>query len=321
MISDLPNIDGQTIEGAFRVHRPEHRTSRNGNEYIAMVLEDLSGTIRAFAWRNRYQGPPFLTEMDRVLVTGTMKWLNGEWHVDVLSMHPIGEVTGDPLALIPYRLCPEVDWIERLRGLVGTLTTGPLISFIRQVLADDSIALPFITLPASRQHHHAYAAGLLVHSIECAEFVAALPRFTGGMRELGIIAALLHDIGKTRASVRERGLPPLEAVVGHDLITLEVLAPHLRSLDQNWPGGGVALRYLLTWRIGKRLRVQPLITIAEAVATADRVSCGLDRDEAAFTSAPEWQTLITVDGTRRWRVREAPGTTSTPTINSEASNY
>lgn len=321
MIRDLPYMNGQTITGTFRIHRPEHRTARNGHDFISLVLEDLSGTIKAFAWRNRYEGPPFLTEMDKVLLTGTMKQFNGEWHIDVLSIESLRNAADDPLALVPSRLCPEVGCIEQLRELVGGLASGPLSSFIREVLADDTISLPFVTVPASRHHHHAWPGGLLVHSLECAEVLAALPCFTGGVRELGIVAALLHDVGKIRTSVRTRGHPCLGTLVGHDALTLEVLAPHLLSLDKCWPDGGAALRYLLTWRSGNRPRFLPLITIAEAVTTADRISCGLDRDEAAFATAPEWQTLITVDGTKRWRVREAPGTATTPTINSEASNY
>lgn len=321
MIRDLPYMNGQAITGTFRIHRPEHRTARNGHDFISLVLEDLSGTIKAFAWRNRYEGPPFLTEMDKVLLTGTMKQFNGEWHIDVLSIEPLRGAVDDPLALVPCRLCSEVGHVEQLRELVGALDTGPLRSFVREILADDSITLPFVSVPASRQHHHASPGGLLVHSLECAETVAALPCFTGGVRELGIVAALLHDVGKVRTSGRTRGYPCPGAVVGHDALTLEVLAPHLRTLDKFWPDGGVALRYLLTWRAGNRARALPLITIAEAVAAADRISCGLDRDQAAFASAPEWQAWTTAGGSRRWRLREAPGITSVSTINSDAANF
>jgi 3'-5' exoribonuclease len=78
------------------------------------------------------------------------------------------------------------------------LSNNAIRGFVESVLADDEIAFPFISVPASRQHHHSIAGGLLQHSLECVIMVSRFIEFPNIELELGIVGALLHDIGKIR---------------------------------------------------------------------------------------------------------------------------
>jgi len=112
-------------------------------------------------------------------------------------------------------------------------------------------------------------------------------------KELGVIAALLHDISKTRTMTNNHRKTTLGYVVEHDLLTLEVLAAHLRELDRTWPDGATALRYLLTWKNSKHSL--PLLPVAEAVQAADRVSSALDARKLAYFNVPEWKRFCNLD--------------------------
>ena len=128
------------------------------------------------------------------------------------------------------------------------------------------------------------------HSLECAEIVKSIPLFSKMDIELGSVAALLHDVGKIRTLAS--GLKSTGAcfLLNHDALTLEVISPYLKRLDDDWPDGGSALRYLLTWK-NHNYRPFPLMTIAEAVISADRISSGLDREQTAFSDLPSWRNL------------------------------
>ena len=115
----------------------------------------------------------------------------------------------------------------------------------------------------------------------------------GAEKDLGVVAALLHDIAKTNTMTADQKKTTLGYVVDHDLLTLEILAPYLRRLDQTWADGATALRYLLTWN--KSQHSLPLLPIAEAVRSADRISSALDARKQAYCNSPEWKRFGNLD--------------------------
>lgn len=148
-----------------------------------------------------------------------------------------------------------------------------MAKFVASVLADDSIAFAFVSAPASLNHHHNYPGGLLAHSLECFQMVERHHEFTRDHYEVGLVAALFHDIGKILTLTHEMKRTSLGSSVDHDKLTLETLAPYLKELDRQWPQGAAELRYLLTWKAGRRV---PDFDMADLVSCCDRVSAGLD---------------------------------------------
>lgn len=74
----------------------------------------------------------------------------------------------------------------------------------------------------------------------------------------------------------------LGSTVDHDKLTLEVLAPYLQNLDRGHPKDAAALRYLLTWRPGRKDSGIPRTPLANAVLAADRVSAGIGENRNDF---------------------------------------
>ena len=207
----------------------------------------------------------------------------------------------DPLHLLTAGLCPVIDGVDRFRCVLNGLSTQHLKQFALRVFADDSITLPFLTLPASRNHHHSFPGGLLCHSLECVDLVAGLAiTMSQERRELGMVAALLHDIGKVSTHHHKAKTKLVGAILHHDALTLEILAPQLLHLDSISSESAVALRYLLTWdKTGYSRR--PLMVLAEAVAAADRISSGANAEKQAFSESEHWRRLQSWHGSRYWR--------------------
>ena len=301
LISELFTHPDGPISGTFRIFTPRQMVSRSGTPYLMLDLEDFTGSVRAYGWPNSYCGPPAPDDRSIVSVTGSVRMLNDRKLVDLHILKSVPVII-DPLRLLPQSCCPIIGGVKRLKNLLDQITMVPLRTFVDKILANDVLTLPFLSLPGSREHHHSFSGGLLTHSLECAEIVATLaidlPRQT---RELGMVAALWHDIGKVMTLDSRRGAWLTGAILDHDALTLELLATALNFLDKEWPESALMLRYLFTWNKNGR-GGRPIQVIAEAVASADRISSGLSAERLAFAKVAGWKKLEKWNGSRYLRL-------------------
>lgn len=117
-----------------------------------------------------------------------------------------------------------------------------------------------------------------MHSLECVFLVGKYREFDRNSYELGIVAALFHDIGKILTLTYQMQRTSLGHSRNHDKLTLEVLDPYLQRLEQDWPQGADELRCSLTWKLRKPV---PRYNMADLVACCDRLSSGFDRQKRA----------------------------------------
>ena len=260
------------VTGLYRLRRPTRNHTQSGKPFISMTLEDQDGAIPAYLWQPGDMELP--AELTCVLVKGQMRVRRDGMVADLDHLETGLRRPEDIIRLIPRSLCPLPWLMPFLEALLGQLKTLALRQFLGDVLADDAIAFPFVSCPASLSYHHNYPGGLLRHSFECVQMVERYKEFASVKKELGMVAALFHDIGKVLTMTPQMRLTSLGRSIDHDKLTLEVLAPFLRRLDQDWPEGASELRYLMTWRPGRRDPGIPKTPLANAVLAADRVSAG-----------------------------------------------
>ena len=178
-----------------------------------------------------------------------------------------------------------------------------LREFVNDVLSDMAISIPFLTAPGSLKHHHNEEGGLLRHSVESALIASSIPMLNDDHRDMAIIGALFHDLGKIKVfeNMRRTNIGHL---VDHQALTLEVCAPQLRALEDTWPDAALALRHLLTCRSMKRWGYEPRMAIAHVVQLADKISVELDMEGRSFSEASDSRNVsnrMTKDSTSYWR--------------------
>lgn len=138
--------------------------------------------------------------------------------------------------------------------------------------------------------------------MSCAEIIGRMSEFPRPVLELGIVGALFHDVGKIHLYNDNGNRLSSAHVIDHDDLTLEVLAGHLKELDNQCRDAGTALRYIWSWRRNRQNRRPPLITIAEAVLLADHISAGINAEVLAFGDRQHWQQTASLnERTRFWR--------------------
>lgn len=191
-----------------------------------------------------------------------------------------------PRAWIPNRALTAFDSLLRL---LDRMETGPVQVFVNRLFADLSVSRPYLRVSASREHHHAGAGGLLIHSVECAEAAEELARrfLPYHERALGILGALVHDIAKIRILVEQGSDRRAIYGVTQEALNLEVLAPYLAHLDAEWPNGAAALREMLapSRYSGTSNGWTPLL-LTDFIRYIDRLSAGADLRATSFRQLP-----------------------------------
>ena len=272
MISDFPNHRPALVEGNFQLQEIE-RVEKCGLSDINAVLADSSGTIRCRKWPDKYSIKPFLNHhfYCRLLLD---QWSNRFTDVRLLATEPAQRANKRPNGKQNTLSSEQTDSITQLNQLIQRCPNKMLQEFVRNVFEDDSIAKSFYRLLASKDYHHDFQGGLLVHSVETANIaISALPESSADEVSLTLVAALFHDIGKIRTHDISGNRTSLGRVIGHETLTLECLARPLHKLENKWSDGATALRYLLTYTPEQIKR--PLLPCAMAVSYADRLSASL----------------------------------------------
>jgi 3'-5' exoribonuclease len=306
-LNEIELRQGASFRSECRVRFPIRRIAASGSKYLSFVIEDCSTSMRAYAWPEHFKNQVCISDLDKVHVVGKIREFNGGWLANITSIRQIDDQAKNMLQLIPHSMCPLSPLLERLSNIVGQIANDPLRNFVSWVFSDDSFTMPFINLPASRRHHHCIAGGLLEHSLECAEMVYRFSEFGQDRRDLAVVGALFHDIGKIMTLNDGGKFSPVGYVLDHDALTLEMLAPHLRRLDSVNQDMATALRYVWSWRNHRRGNVHPILTVVEAISAADRISSALNVEEEAFKERPDWQRFVRheTSNSRFWRPKFA----------------
>jgi len=162
----------------------------------------------------------------------------------ILRCHTITPTVKPPLALRKAR--------TRARVLIHQLQTPLLKAFICKVFENKTLLKSFMTLPASTGYHHGYAGGLFIHSVDTAWRVYQSWECRGLDKDIAVVSALLHDIGKVNAYTEKRELTAHGRHVDHDAETLLILYEALQWLETQDGKLALRIKHYLTWNPKKR---------------------------------------------------------------------
>ena len=277
-IASLSGQAGVTGTGLYLLTGVGDHVGHSGQSCLQLTLEDATGRTLGFVWPECRPHLACPATPAPVAVTGLVQVFQGHAQLKVQTLAPLGvEQVPSATALLPRRRCPEtaLPGLERLSQLEQGLP-DPLSGFLRSVLLDPAVGLPFLRCRASVNHHHADVGGLLMHSTEMLDLAAELTRriiphdaWSPCLAQLGY---LLHDLGKLK-TVGELRRPHYARVVPHEFATIELLAPHLRWLEQRDLALATALRHLFSYLAAPgKTRTTPSHVVAEIVEKLDQLS-------------------------------------------------
>ena len=225
---------------------------------------------------------------------------NGELIVDVQRMQVVMvDEINLGAAVLPQRLCPAQAQ-SALRDLVEfqqSIECPELQRFVTNVLCDTEIEIGFLTAPASRNHHHAFAGGLLVHSVSPLALVKTMAEelFLDDQEAIEVtqVGYLFHDLGKVQASCQAPH-------TRHEFLAGLLIGPHLNQLAHYWARGASALRYIFDYIDQPRAtRRRAEFAGADVVVWVDQHSASL----AAGRGLDAGSSVVAIESAKKLEVR------------------
>lgn len=198
-----------------------------------------------------------------------------------------------------YEKSQHFESLLNLLELVQSFKMPLIRNFAQSLMYRDTLMKNWLSLPASKQHHHSFPGGLIVHSLEVAQMVKNhLAMFSLEVSlletEITILAALLHDIGKTQTltqQLTQNSHTGLGRLMDHEKLTLSTLAEHIEQLKQKSSKTAETLQYLLTWKSNEGFCK---FIGGEIIKNADQISTKLSLRRMGFADKPDYFTYTKV---------------------------
>jgi hypothetical protein len=294
--------DPRFVRDTARVYRQGLRTLPDGREFTVAALTNAQVTRTAYLPNAGAVSPSSLYRGEAIEFEGRIEKADDSVALIVSRYRRLSgaEDHARRLELLPSALCPKPNSVYFLYRLIDRLTIPPLVDFLTDALCEPANRDRFLIASASFNAHHNWPGGLIEHSVEVAQWVARFRDIPGVERELGVAAALVHDIAKTRTHQRRND--SLGELLPHDALTLEILAPALRRLDARWRDGAIAMRFLLSRGQAKTHFTKKVeLHVSLVLDFADQFSAHSDKNKRAFRASQRWSGFANFGPQRFWR--------------------
>ncbi len=216
----------EAVDEVFVASGKQLRPNRNGNLYLQVELSDRTGSIGARLWNADEAIYQSFHDGDYVRVQGNTQLFQGAVQMIARRIEPVQREEVDPADFEPEPAVDAGRLLGRLKELVRGIGDPYLKTLAECFLLDEEFLGRFTLAPAGTKHHHSYHGGLLEHTVsmmEAAERIA--PCYPQLDRDLLIVGAMLHDVGKTRELGFQGGLEYTDEgqLVGHLVLAVEML--------------------------------------------------------------------------------------------------
>lgn len=195
-IADLKGTAGGW--GYFLCARKELRSGKSGH-YLALVLQDISGEIKAKVFQDVDVLKEEFAAGEFVKVQARGNLFNQRLE---LVIDKIRRVHSQQDALegfreedcIPCAPRPLDEMWQELEANIAAVSSPPVRELLTRIVTKQ--ADRFRIWPAAQTVHHAYRGGLLEHVLKITDSVKFLADAYGANRDVLVAGAILHDIGK-----------------------------------------------------------------------------------------------------------------------------
>ena len=223
--------EDRVVEGLYAVARKQRLRTRSGSPYLALELVDRTGRIEARVWNDVELLDKRFGEGDAVRVLGRVERFRDRLQLEVRSLEPADD---DPAELVPE---PRRD-VDELDGffefLAAEIAHAGLRGLVSRFAGDADFRARLRILPATQEAHHAWAGGLLEHTVGVASLCREAAQLHPRLRtDILLASALLHDAGRVREL--DRGplfLPTAEGrLLGHVHLGLRMIEEQAGALE------------------------------------------------------------------------------------------
>ncbi|MCJ7524500.1 MAG: HD domain-containing protein [Candidatus Aminicenantes bacterium] len=216
---------GENVSWFYRLQEIVKKKTKNGDDFLDLTLMDKTGRLPAKVWNNVGEYHKLLQAGGIYRISGEIRDYRGKKQITVTHLRAI--VSGDP-GFDPgdFNETPPFD-SEALLAEAFSLLDGNLSDpHLRRLseLFKEEYGPVFSQAYGAQKIHHAFAGGLLQHTHSLLKMILAIAPQYELDKELLLIGALFHDIGKTAEFKTQPALETTLAggLLGHLVISLKI---------------------------------------------------------------------------------------------------
>jgi len=228
--------EGQYVQESFVIGKAKYAQSKNG-PFWDLQLQDCTGQINAKIWSPQSKEYTWLKPEQFIHIHGQVTSFREQLQLVIknLRLVEINEIEDILSQFIPCSSTPPQELLEQLEQLSSKeLHYPPWKKLCHNILNTPTIRERLLQAPGAKKVHHAYRGGLLEHTLQVTRLCLAVSKYYSGIdKEILVVAAILHDLGKAweyegelRSDFTNQG-----RLLGHIVLTLEILEPFLQSVQ------------------------------------------------------------------------------------------
>lgn len=189
---ELPN---GMCDGFVIIKKCEVKKTKNGSEYLDLILADKSDEISAKMWD--YKGESIIETDMVVKVRGTIEQYNGRDQFRVAQIRPASSTDDYCLAdLVPSSSVGGEQLFNMIKERVNAFENNDLKQIVSKII--DERREKLIVYPAALRLHHAMVGGLMYHTMSIVRMAEEICKIYPNInKELLLSGIILHDVAKT----------------------------------------------------------------------------------------------------------------------------
>lgn len=245
-VKDIQERD--LIDAPFLVRAKIIGMAKNGRPYMVLKLMDCTGEVEGRVWDRVDELSARFYKDDFVQLSGKASVYMGKMQLVIQDLERLEESAVDLSDFLPVSARPVTEMIAELKSVVEGLSDPDLRNLMQAFLVDEQFMAGYTRAPAAKAMHHVTLGGLLEHSLAVAVLANDIcRRYPDINRDLLVVGALLHDVGKVAELRYQRSFEYTDVgkLLGHIVIGVELVEEKLRVLQDFPQELAVHLKHLL----------------------------------------------------------------------------
>lgn len=286
---------GQQFEDMFIVTQSRLDQARNG-PYWQLTLQDRTGDIQARVWSPLSQSFEKIKPGQIVNIRASAQNFRDQLQLNVDALEFVPHEDSDISFFLPVSEVPPEDLYRKLMEFLRIkVAFPPWGRLYKNILGHDEIKADLMKAPGGKSIHHAYIGGLLEHTLSVCRICDSICDLYPVLdRDILLVAAALHDIGKSReiTSGPGRDYSDQGKLLGHIFLGMEMIQPFLNRAKNLSLEVILHLKHIIVSHHGELefgSPKRPKTLEAFVLHYADNLDAKMNTVEQALKSPPEDQ--------------------------------
>lgn len=286
----------QRVQTHFWVRSKTTPLNKKGEPYLNLLLADRTGDIEARVWENVQGTADKFDAGDIVLIDGVAQNYQGKLQLRINNIERVDKKDVNIEDYLPTSPIPISKLWDEAKQLLNSVSNPDLKKLIYKIYDDKALVEAIKRSPAAKEIHHNYVGGLLFHSLsmmKIANFLASHYDFLN--RDLLILGAFIHDIGKTKELSVEQFFEYTDEgkLLGHIVIGDRILSELISRVDGFPQDLAYELRHILLSHHGDLSKGSPKVP----VTTEALLISFVDELDARVEN---WKKIFEKEDGRKW---------------------